>query len=291
MSDLSTPPPPVISVLLPVFNGCTTLKASLDSVLQQTYRNFEVLVIDDGSADGSGDLARSLGDPRVRVIGNAERHGLAARLNEGIAAAQGHYLARMDADDLAFPDRFAKQVAFLDAHPDIDLVGCRALVFDNKGEIIGLLPFAAQHEEICTAPWRNIPLPHPTWMGRAAWFRHHKYAVPETKRAEDQELLLRSYATSRFACLDEILLAYRQNKFRLRPTLKARGYLLAAQLHHFARRRQIKNALLALFLTTVKITLDLAAALPLCDKLFFMRMKGCASAQTLEEFEQLKPKP
>ena len=246
----------------------------MKSILGQSLGDFELLILDDGSTDSAVTELAALGDARIRILGDAVPQGLAARLNQGIDAARGQYIARMDADDYAFPQRLEKQAQFLGTHGDVDLVGCRAVVFREGQGAIGLLPFAGTHDEICAQIWRGIPLPHPTWMGRAAWFRRFRYAMPEVKRAEDQELLLRAYAGSRFACLDDVLLAYRQGAFDLAKTLTARWHLLCAQQKYFLAHRQWGMAGLNLLLTSVKIAVDLLAALPGCDKLFFARMQG-----------------
>lgn len=278
---------PLISVLLPVRNGGPALFVALQSVLQQSFTDFELLLLDDGSTDGSAALAASLGDPRILVHVDGQGRGLAARLNQGTALARGKYIARMDADDLAFPERLAKQFAYLESHPEIDLLGCRGLVFRGEGEVLGQLPFAADHAALCATPWRNIPLPHPGWMGRADWFRRHPYRIPEVRRAEDQELLLRACTDSRYACLDEVLLAYRQGSFMLGKTLLARRSLLAAQLGLFSNRHQWLHALRALMVSAVKVPIDLAAALPAADRLFFWRMAGPVPAPAVAILHQL----
>lgn len=277
---------PKISVLLPVFNTARTLPSALQSVLSQSFTDFEVLVIDDGSTDGSAAIANSFGDARVRLLGDRERHGLAARLNQGIDAARGAYIARMDGDDLCFPERLRLQADFLDAHPQVDLVGGQAVVFRDGGAVIGLHPFALTHEAICAQPWRSFHLPHPTWMGRSEWFRNHRYRLPEIMRAEDQELLLRAYPDSRFACIGQVVLAYRQGGFDFRRTWRARRALLAAQLGHFIRRRQPGNAARAVAMTTMKVMVDMAAALPGCQRLFFCRMAEPVSPEILEQLRQ-----
>lgn len=277
-------PEPCVSVLLPVHNGAATLGAALSSLLAQTFTDFEILVLDDGSTDGSAEVARGMNDSRIVIIGDGRRAGLAARLNQGVAAARGRYIARMDADDIAFPDRFAAQVAFLDAHADIDLVGTRAVAFRSDGSMIGLLPFAADHDGLCAQVWRGIPLPHPTWMGRAGWFRANPYATPEVRRAEDQDLLLRAHGHSRYACLDQVLLAYRQDGFALAKTWVARRHLLAAQIRFLAGAGAWGQVARAVGLTTVKVAVDVAAALPGLKSLFFRRMAGAvpdAVADTL----------
>ncbi|MEM5427373.1 glycosyltransferase family 2 protein [Cupriavidus oxalaticus] len=263
---------PTISILLPAWNAEHTLDLALRSLLTQTFEDFEVLVLDDGSTDGTVAVAKGIADPRVRVIEDGRRLGLARRLNVGIDMACGRYIARMDADDVSFPERFARQVGFLDAHPDVDLVGCRAVAFRSDGEILGLLPFAGSHEAMCARPWRGIPLPHPGWMGRREWFIRYHYGLPEVMRAEDQELLLRSHAESRFACLEEVLLGYRQGSFNLRKTLLARRSLLAAQLRYFVGQRQMSYALGALALTAARVAVDVLASLPRADRLYFVRM-------------------
>jgi len=265
---------PLVSVLLPVRNGGATISVALESLIRQSFSNFEVLVLDDGSSDASANIARAMGDPRIRVFVDDLNRGLAARLNQGIQLARGEYIARMDADDVCFIDRLKKQFEYLHSHPEIDLLATRAVVFRGVDELVGLLPFRATHEEICATPWRGIPMPHPTWMGKASWFRKHGYRTPEVIRAEDQELLLRAAPESRYACLEQVLLGYRQGSFPLRKVLLARRQLLRAQLGLFYQRRQWRNWSLATTMFTVKISVDLLAALPGCDKLFFLRMSG-----------------
>ena len=194
----------------------------------------------------------------------------------------------MDADDIAFPRRLEKQMRYLDAHPEIDLLSCRAWHSVTMVEVIGLLPFAASHEDICAHPWRGFPLPHPTWLGRAEWFRRFRYAKPEVKRAEDQELLLRSFSSSRFACLNEVMLGYRQGKFDLAKTLIARRHLLVAQEGHFIGRRQWTYACMAFVATITKTGVDILAAIPGCENLFFSRMSGKVPASVVDEFERAR---
>jgi hypothetical protein len=251
---------PEVSVLLPVRDGARTLALAMVSVLEQSFGDFELLVLDDGSVDASPDIALGFGDPRVRLLRDGIKRGLAERLNQGIAAAAGRYIARMDADDVCFRDRFACEVARLNADSSLDLVGCRALVFDDSGAATGLSPHRLSHEALCAQPWNGFYLVHPSWMGRADWFRHYRYQTPELVRAQDQELLLRAYPDSRFAVLDEILLGYRMGPIALRKILAARRCLLAAQIERFAQRRQWRNLMLALLATGLKLPRDLVFA-------------------------------
>lgn len=251
---------PEVSVLLPVRDGARTLALAMASVLEQSFGDFELLLLDDGSADASPDIALGFGDPRVRLLRDGLKRGLAARLNQGIAAAAGRYIARMDADDVCFPERFARQVARLNAERTLDLLACRALVFDDSGAATGLAPHRLTHEALCARPWNGFYLVHPSWMGRTGWFRRHRYQIPELARAQDQELLLRAYPDSRFAVLDEILLGYRMGPIAFGKTLLARRCLLGAQIARFAQRRQWRYLLLATLAATLKLPRDLLFA-------------------------------
>jgi glycosyltransferase involved in cell wall biosynthesis len=251
---------PEVSVLLPVRDGARTLALAMLSVLEQSFGDFELLVLDDGSCDASPDIALGFGDARVRLLRDGRKQGLAARLNQGIAAAAGRYFARMDADDVCFRERFARQVARLEREHDLDLVGCRVLDFDDSGSITGLRPYRLSHEALCARPWNGFYLVHPSWMGRADWFRRHRYRTPELVRAQDQELLLRAYPESRYAVLDEILMGYRAAPTALAKVWSARRCLLAAQMDLFAQRGQWGNLVLALAATGLKLPRDLLVA-------------------------------
>jgi len=253
---------PEISVLLPVRDGARSLALAMMSVLAQSFGDFELLVLDDGSVDASPDVAASFGDARVRLLRDSVKMSLAQRLNQGIDAAAGRYIARMDADDVCFPERFARQVALLEADRMLDLVGCRALVFDDSGAATGLFPYRLDHASLCARPWNGFYLVHPSWMGRASWFRRYRYASPPLERAQDQELLLRAYPDSRYAVLDEILLGYRIGPSTFARTLAARRCLLAAQVERFAQRRQWHYLLLALLAAALKLPRDAFFATP-----------------------------
>ena len=215
--------------------------------------------MDDGSTDGCTSALERLVDLRIKVHIDGLRKGLATRLNEGIDCSKGLYIARMDADDLCFPDRLKKQVDYLDAHPQVDLVATKALGFSNRGNqlLFGILPYYEKHEELCASSWSGIYMPHPSWMGRAAWFRKYRYRIPEVLRAEDQELLLRAMPESRYYCLPEALLAYRQGPFNLRKSLLARRELFKCQMNIFLMRRQWRCLLKTFWLTLQKISFDL----------------------------------
>lgn len=259
--------------------------AAIASLLDQTLANFEIIFLNDGSTDDTLQIVRSFNDPRIRIYGDDIGCGLPHRLNQGVQLAKGKFIARMDADDLCFPSRLQRQADFLVRNDAVDLVACRAVVFHDDGSVIGLLPFAATHVQICAQIWRNIPMPHPSWMGRREWFLQNPYRIPEVRRAEDQELLLRTSTTSNFACLSEVLLAYRQGDFQLARTLIARRALWAVQVRYFWERRAFAGCLLATAVSGAKVALDCCAAVPGFQRLFFLRMSERVSGSLIVAFE------
>ena len=124
---------PQVTVLLPVRNGSVHLAAALESIFAQTFTDFELLVIDDGSTDRSPEILRRVRDPRLRVVTHAKNVGLVATLNEALEIGRGEFFARQDHDDISLPQRLQKQVDFLRAHPDYVLVGTEAIQMDAQG--------------------------------------------------------------------------------------------------------------------------------------------------------------
>lgn len=127
---------PIVSVVMAVYNGEQYLRQALKSILTQTFADFELIVVDDGSTDSTIDILNDCHDSRLVLLRNEENIGQTRSLNRGLAVAQGRYIARQDADDLSYPARFASQVAYLDAHPEVGLLGSSYNVIDAAGEVI-----------------------------------------------------------------------------------------------------------------------------------------------------------
>lgn len=278
---------PLVTIALPARNAAATLRSALCSLQWQTFEAWELLVMDDGSSDETAAVVRAMGDARMRVIADGRHAGLAVRLNQAVDLARGRYLARMDADDIAYPLRLRTQFDFLERHPEVDLVSARALAFRDDGTIIGLLPYRASHEEIMARPWRGIPMPHPTWFGRIEWFRRWRYGVPEAPRAEDQELLMRAGPHSRFAACPEVVLGYRQWPYSVSKTLKGRFGQAGAFVRLAIAAGDWRQAALAVVLAGAKAGVDLAAGLPGCDVLFLKRMGEMPSYTQRQEWHGL----
>lgn len=252
--------PITISVAMPVHNCADTLDLAVRSILNQTFCDWELLLLDDGSTDGTAELARHYVDSRIRVFVDGRHLGLIARLNQAICQSRGRYFARMDGDDISYPERFALQVKFLDDHPQIDLVGGGVLVFARAGRLIGRHKAPTSHESICQRPWRGFRLAHSTWMGRIEWFRKHLYH-PAATRCEDQELLLRTYEQSRFAAIPAILAGYREERLSLCKILTGRRHFAKAACLRALSRRQPLIAAGVLLEQTLKGLVDSFAIL------------------------------
>ncbi len=188
---------PLVSVLLPVRNGATTLPAALRSLLAQTHPDFEIIAVDDGSNDATPEVLAGLAaaTPRLRILTRAPE-GLCAALNAGLAAARGRFVARLDADDVCHPERLAAQAAMLTARPELGLVGCLVEFGGDAGACAGYAHFVAWQNgltepgEIGLARFVESPLAHPSVMFRAGLparfgaYRHGPFP-------EDYELWLR----------------------------------------------------------------------------------------------------
>ncbi|MBN9332132.1 glycosyltransferase family 2 protein [Devosia sp.] len=249
--------PPLVTIAMPVFNGGATLRVALSSLLAQTFQDWELLLIDDGSSDGAvTDLPDNV-DARIRIIADGANQGLAARLNQAISLARGRYFARMDQDDVAHPERIEQQVNYLEDNPATDLLGTKCIAISEDSKILGEFPFRETHADICARPWSGFYLAHPSWMGRTEWFRRHRYADDAPFRCEDQELLLRAHTESIYHSLDNVLLAYRlRDRVRLKTILRTRLALAGVQLRYFSSRRNFAGVLAAISVTALRLGKD-----------------------------------
>lgn len=201
-----------LTVAIPVYNAERFVRQSIQSVLDQTYTDFELIVTDDGSTDRTLEVLQSFDDARIKIVHDGQHKGLAIRLNEQIAMAQGLYFVRMDADDIMLPERLERQVSFVEKHPETDVVGSSAIIIDEDGKQVGWRSFewirGAGRRPGDLAFEEVTSFMHPTVMGRTEWFRKYYYN-PACEGCEDQDLWLRSQRTSKFYSLCEPLILYR----------------------------------------------------------------------------------
>lgn len=242
---------PLVSVIVAAFNAEDTIAIALRSILCQTYSNFELIVVDDGSTDSTVKVVDGLNDSRIKIVSDGERLGAGKRRNQAIDLSQGKYIAVFDADDVSYPERFSKQVAYLESHPDVDIVGSAAVVFGAKGEALSYMPTQENHADICSKPWKGIGLIHPTLMGKRIWFDSHRYShVP---RAQDHDMLLRACFTSRYANLTETLFGYRQNQVPIKKNIRSKWYYALSVARTYWGRGESIKALYGYLIQLTKI--------------------------------------
>ncbi len=211
-SIMATSTAPRITVVMPVYNAERYLRAAIDSILGQTFADFELLIVDDGSDDGSTAIVSSYTDERIRLIRNECNLGLIATLNKGLQAARGQYVARMDADDISLPTRLARQIAYLDRHREVGVVGSYFHRIDENGRILStdrrktkdfLVSFRIYVEAY-------NPFCHPAVMFRTKGIRDGGGYNPAFPSAEDGALWFQlNEAGIKFATIPRVLLLYR----------------------------------------------------------------------------------
>jgi glycosyltransferase involved in cell wall biosynthesis len=240
---------PLVTIGIPFLDAERTLLNAIRSVFAQSYANWELILIDDGSTDGGLELARSITDPRVRVYSDGKNLKLAARCNQIANLAKGKYVARLDADDLMHPERLQKQVSFMEEHRDVDVVGTGMFILDEQGHVIGKRHPRTQAKLSCRPS--DVPVAHATVMGRTEWFRRNPYDQ-SLEKAQDMELWLRTVYHSCFANLPEPLYFYRElgsfspEKYRrgwrcTRQVIRRHGPRLVGRLN--ARKEILKGYL------------------------------------------------
>lgn len=199
---------PKVTVLMPVYNGEKYVKEAMDSILNQTFSDFEFLVIDDGSTDQTFDIVDSYKDERIRTVRWSQNMGLVHSLNCGIEMARGEYIARMDCDDISMPDRLKKQVVFMDRHAEVGICGTWVRFFPKEHSFVWKLPI--KHERIVSRLLFDAAIAHPSVIIRKeVLLRHNLRYKSEFKHAEDYDLWVRAGQCTRLANIPRIMLCYR----------------------------------------------------------------------------------
>ncbi|MBQ3147911.1 MAG: glycosyltransferase [Alistipes sp.] len=201
---------PKVTVLLPAFNADNTLAKAIQSIVDQSYINWELVVINDGSKDNTEAVINSFNDDRILYLKNDKNRGLIYTLNRGISVARGEYIARMDADDISLPERLSKQVVYMDTHPDVIVCGTQIEYFGTKSTRYHKIKFPLANDDLKDMLVTSTCFAHPTVMIRKSVFEHTgiQYDI-KYKNAEDYSLWIDLAPYGNFANLNEKLLLYR----------------------------------------------------------------------------------
>lgn len=203
---------PKVSVLMSVYNGTQYLREAMDSILAQTFADFEFLIVDDCSTDNSPAILKEYADKdsRVRVITNEFNLGLTKNLNKMISESRGEYLARFDCDDVSLPDRFKDQVAYLNEHAQCGMVSLWADVIDGQGQYVRTIKYPTTNSELQKALIRYNPFFHPGLMMRKSAVLDVGPYDATWRFAQDYELYFRIAKKYELGNVPRVLLKYRE---------------------------------------------------------------------------------
>ncbi len=240
---------PKISVIMSVYNGVRHVKEAINSVLQQTFTDFEFLIIDDASRDDTASLLEEYKnrDGRIKIITNQHNIGLTKSLNKGIKESRGAYIARLDADDICLPERFAKQVSFMENHPVCGMTSVWAEIIDDSGNYKRTIKYPTENNKLKKALIHYNPFFHSGLLVRKSVFDTVGLYDEDWKFAQDYELYFRISKKFDIANIPEVLLKYRESarsvtgsknrkqiSFVLRAKRKAIRDGQYAKIHYFS---------------------------------------------------------
>lgn len=214
---------PLISVIMAAFNEEDHITQAVESICQQTWQNWELLIVDDASTDATWELVEQMAgaESRIRAFRNRQNMGSPASWNFGLAQVRGAFLARMDADDIAQPDRLRIQIEYLLAHPEVDVLGGGAIEIDSKGNILGEVYRRQSHQEMASVKYKECPFIHPTVLGRTRFWQLLGGYDSTLLRSQDYDLWLRGFDRFTYHNLMTPLIWYR----RRRPTARSSRYM------------------------------------------------------------------
>ena len=212
----------MLSVLMSVYNGEAYLRQAIDSILNQTYQDFEFIIVNDGSTDSSRDIILSYKDPRIRMIDNQHNMGLTKSLNRGLEKAKGKFIARMDADDISLVDRFATQMEIMQNY-NVDICGTAMQIIDGNSNIIGRMgPKNIVDSDLPASILDNSTcLLHPTIMMRRSALEEVGGYNPDIRYAQDFDLWARMFlAREKGIVIPATLVQYRQHSCQISQALR-----------------------------------------------------------------------
>lgn len=202
----------LISVIMPVYNAGDFLVEAIQSIRSQTYKNWELIAIDDGSTDNSLKILKQFAkkDKRIKIFHFSKNKGIAAALNKGLDKAKGYYIARMDADDISLPRRFETQVKYLQDHQDVIAVGSQIKLINEQGKNIGYKTFPDDHQRLYEMMMTIMAIQHPTLLTYTNFIKKCRYENHTT--AEDVSMFFQLLQYGHFGNVPQTLFKYRIRK-------------------------------------------------------------------------------
>jgi len=258
-----------ISVILATYNNEAYIKGSIESVLNQTYQNFELIIIDDASNDLTSEIISKIKNKKIKYIRNKKNLGLVKCLNKGLEIAKGEFIARIDGDDVAVRNRFKKQLDFLKARKDIKAVGTFAQEIDEQGNKGKIIKFPKNSREIRKVIPQYIPFLHPTLMFRRSVFEEIGNYDERFKYAQDHDLMLRITGKFKTANIPQVLLLYRKHA----KSISFERMSEQLKLAFFARLKALKNGDIKFWQSIYLIKPAVSLLIPVAFKKLFLKLK------------------
>lgn len=193
---------------MPIKNNERYARQAIGSILNQTFSDFELFIINDGSNDKTPEIIGGFDDPRIKIITRQKSIGMALSLNEALSQSRGEYVARMDGDDIALPERFARQIEYMEKNPDYGLCGSWVKIIDENGNEIGTLEYPQSDRDLRRVFFLYNPMIHPSMVMRRK-FLAESGGYKNLWGGEDYDIVLRFAARGKIANLPEYLLKYR----------------------------------------------------------------------------------
>ena len=234
---------PKISVIMSVFNGSKFLSDAIQSILNQTFKEFEFIIVDDGSTDNSLNIIRSFesADSRIKVISKLNE-GLAKSLNAAISVSKGKFIARMDADDISYENRLEKQYEYMQKNKSIDLCGCSMDIIDELGNVTSEKIQISNIDDIQRKRYFQSPILHITFFGKKSFFVKHNGYREQFKYAQDYDLVLRGINTGAKICnIKDKLVQYRDYQQKIDPIKFIQQFRMTELIVKLSKERELHN--------------------------------------------------
>ena len=234
---------PKISVIMSVFNGSKFLSDAIQSILNQTFKEFEFIIVDDGSTDNSLNIIRSFesADSRIKVISKLNE-GLAKSLNAAISVSKGKFIARMDADDISYENRLEKQYEYMQKNESIDLCGCSMDIIDELGNVTSEKIQISNIDDIQKKRYFQSPILHITFFGKKSFFVKHNGYREQFKYAQDYDLVLRGINTGAKICnIKDKLVQYRDYQQKIDPIKFIQQFRMTELIVKLSKERELHN--------------------------------------------------
>lgn len=261
---------PAVTVTMCAHNCAATLKTAVESLLAQSFSDFELVIVDDASSDGTPDLLASLRDLRIRNLRNPVNLGFTRSLNIAWRAGSAPFIANQDADDFSFPHRLERQVKHLERHPDVVLLGSCAWVTDRQGDFVRFDRFPGDHDRLCSGLLTNCDVHHSSLMYRRAAMERLGGYDESFRYAQDYDLQCRMSKQGRFECLPEALIRWTAG------SSSAIGVRYPQEQLELSRKIAVRN------LGALKFPVDLATR-------FFDALHGRSEAWTPGDASRIAP--